>query len=471
MSWRERYSLSTQFLVAAAVVLCLLMIVLGTWVTHQITRSVLATSGADSTAFMRGTLQQYVQRMSADGSLDPDDVTALDRLFVDTALGESIVSVKIWTVDEDANATVLYSSLSRDVVGQQFVSTDVQKAASGHIVSEFEDMVSSESLHEQGLDLPLIEVYAPLYRTGTRDIVAVGEFYEDATTLAQQLRESVVRTWLIVCTTTLITMGILYLIVRRGSHLIRRQQAELSLKVSEAEQMAAQNHALSLEAHRSRLDANEANEELLARIGLDIHDGPIQLLTLVRLRLDEIIESTRPADGRGLAGELPDIGGKLSLVIDELRDLSVGLVLPELGNLTARQAIELAIQRHEHLTGTEVDFQADGLSGELPDALKVCVYRIVQESLSNSFKHAGGLGQRVEATISSGTLRLEISDAGSAAGSGASARSSGPKLGRRGIENRVAAFAGTLRIELIDPSGTRVTVSIPLTGQWQPPAG
>jgi signal transduction histidine kinase len=282
MRWRERYSLSTQFLVAAAVVLGLSTAVLCTWVSYQITRSVLATSGADGAAFMRGMLQQHVQRILPDGSLHPDDVAALDRLFVGTELGESIVSVKIWTADGSANGTVIYSSLAEDVVGDRFASTDVQKAASGEVVSEFEDMVSSESQHEQQLHLPLIEVYSALHRTGTDEVIAVGEIYEDATILAQQLRQSVVRTWLIVCATTFTTMGILFLIVRRGSRLIAAQQAELSLKVREAEQMAAENHALSLEADRSRLDANEANEELLGRIGLDIHDGPIQLLTLVR---------------------------------------------------------------------------------------------------------------------------------------------------------------------------------------------
>lgn len=461
MRWRERYSLSTQFLVAAAVVLGLSTAILCTWVSHQITRSVLATSGADGAAFMRGVLQQHVQRMLPDGSLHPDDVAALDRLFVGTELGESIVSVKIWTADGAANGTVVYSSLAKDVVGEQFVSTDVQKAASGQVVAEFEDMVSSESLHEQQLDLPLIEVYSALRRTGTDEVIAVGEIYEDASILAEQLRESVVRTWLIVCAITFGTMAMLYLIVRRGSRLIRAQQEELNLKVREAEQMAAENHALSLEADRSRLDANEANEELLGRIGLDIHDGPIQLLTLVRLRLDEVTEGMRAGDRELPAHELSELGGKLSQIIDELRDLSVGLVLPELGNLSTREAIELAVQRHEHLTGTEVGFRADGLPEDLPDPLKICLYRIVQESLSNAFKHAGGIGQRVDASANGGKLRLVISDAGGAEGASPAHRGPGPKLGQRGIKNRVAAFGGTLSIERTAEVGTRVSVAIP----------
>jgi signal transduction histidine kinase len=465
MRWRERYSLSTQFLVAAAIVLGLSSAVLGTWVSHQITRSVLATSGADGAAFMRGMLQRHVQRMLADGSLHPEDVAALDRLFVGTELGESIVSVKIWTAGGSADSTILYSSLASDVVGDRFVSTDVQEAASGQVVAEFEDMVSAESLHEQQLDMPLIEVYSPLYRAGTDQVIAVGEIYENAVILAQQLRQSVVRTWLIVCATSFGTMTILYLIVRRGSRLIRTQQAELNLKVREAEQMAAENHDLSLEADRSRLDANEANEELLGRIGLDIHDGPIQLLTLARLRLDDVTEALGAARGEAPPGELSELGGKLSQVIDELRDLSVGLVLPELGSLSPLEAIELAVQRHEQLTGTEVGFRADALPESLPDSLKICLYRIVQESLSNAFKHAGGIGQRVDASAKGGRLRLVISDAGSPDAGSAARHGPGPKLGQRGIKNRVAAFGGALSIERTAEGGTRVSVSMPLTAQ------
>src|SRR5690606_15972001 len=118
--------------------------------------------------------------------------------------------------------------------------------------------------------------------------------------------------------------------------LIHEQQSALSAKVKEAEEMATQNHTLRLAADRSRLDANEANEELLGRIGLDIHDGPIQFLTLIRFRLDEIAHNLSEDEGSTLntPNELRELGDKLSTIIDELRDISVRLVLPELGTLS-----------------------------------------------------------------------------------------------------------------------------------------
>lgn len=465
MRWRDRFSISTHFLITSAIVLCISMAVLGTWVNHQITRSVLATSGADGAAFMRGFLEPLVQRMDAEGRLHPEDVTQLDRLFVNTVLGQSIVSAKLWVSDGGTDARIIYSSLAKDTIGEQHVSTDVQKAARGGLVSEFEDMISPESRYEQGLHKPLIEIYAPLYRSGTREVIAVGEIYEDASVLAQQLRESLILSWIVVCLTTVLMIVVLYLIVHRASLLIQEQQLALGTKVAEAEEMAALNHTLRLEADRSRLDANEANEELLGRIGLDIHDGPIQFLTLIRFKLDEITQNLaggRRRVDRTSTEQLGELADKLSGIIDELRDLSVGLVLPELGALTLKETIELAVQRHEHLTGTHVDLVCGTMPEKAPEPLKTCVYRIVQESLSNSFKHAGGRGQQVAAGMSEGKLTLEIRDNGQPVSSAERTLKEGTKLGQRGIRNRVAAFGGALQIEPHGPHGRRVSIMIPV---------
>ena len=80
----------------------------------------------------------------------------MDQLFVNTPIGRNIVSVKIWRKDQ----AVIYSSMSKDVIGKSFASSDVAQAFTGKVVAEFEDMISSESAYEQSLDTPLIEVYA-----------------------------------------------------------------------------------------------------------------------------------------------------------------------------------------------------------------------------------------------------------------------------------------------------------------------
>ena len=451
----RRLSLSGQFLVAAAAVLCVVMAVLGTWMNNRITRSVLATTGADGRALIQGLIGPLIQSIEPDGTL-PDSVhEALDKLFVDTPIGKNIVSVKLWRKDQ----VVIYSSMSKDVIGKQFVSTDVAKAFEGQTVAEFDDMVSAESAYEQTLGLPIIEVYAPLYRTGTKQILAVGEVYDDARELAAELRESIWRTWLVVTITTIFMLAVLYGIVRRGSRTIRSQQAALDHQLIAANEWAEQNAELRTVAERTRLDANNANEQLIGRIGQDLHDGPVQLLSLSMLRLSQLGPK---ASEEKRARAVAEIQTLTENVIRELRTLSTGLVLPEIENLSPAKAIELAIYRHENQTGSRVVRRIGELSADISDPLKICMYRIVQESLTNSFRHAGGIGQQVEVAQTEIGLELTISDKGKGFPDSGEFVSKQEKLGLRGIHSRAQAFGGYVAIYSDDRTGTRVSVTLPV---------
>ncbi|RIK83681.1 MAG: hypothetical protein DCC69_13705 [Hyphomicrobiales bacterium] len=453
--WLSGLSLSNQFLVAAAVVLCLSMAVLGSWVNRQITRSVLATSGAAGAAFLDAFVEPLVQDILPDGTLPAGSHAALDALLREAPIRRNIVSVKIWRPD----GLVVYTNWSKELIGQRFVSTDVARAAAGEIVAEFEDMTSAESAHEQGLGLSLIEVYTPLYRADTGEVIAVGEVYENAEALAAQLDIGLFRTWVVVCVTTLVMLAILYAIVRRGSRTIAVQRTELQERFRDSQRMATLNETLRFEAERARLDANAANEELIGRIGLDLHDGPIQLLSLLMLRLGKLQRGgTTPEDAANMAA----IKDLTAAVIQELRTLSAGLALPEIGDLNVAEAIRLAAERHENLTGTKVDVKLGKLPRRVTGALKICIYRIVQESLTNSFKHAGGEGQRVNARLMDNSVVLRISDRGGGPPGGENPGGGPSKLGLRGIRNRVEAFGGVADVRS-GPSGTVVEVRLPIS--------
>jgi signal transduction histidine kinase len=389
-----------------------------------------------------------------DGTLPERSHRALDSLFVNTPLAQNIVSVKIWRKDQ----MVIYASMSKDVIGKRFASNDVAKAFLGQVVAEFEDMISTESAYEQSLKMPLIEVYVPLYRTGTSEIIAVGEIYDDARELAQALRGNAWQTWLVVSLTTLLMLSVLYGIVRRGSQTIAAQRAELDNRVAEAHQMANQNAALRTVAEKTRLDANEANEELIGRIGQDLHDGPIQLLSLLMLRVNELGSSTSEDRNKSASA----VHTLTENVIEELRTLSTGLVLPEIGDIGLAESIQLAICRHESLTGTSVQASVGKLPDRVSDALKICVYRIVQESLTNSFRHAAGVGQRVEAEHRDSEIRISVSDTGKGISNQPDTSGKQEKLGLRGIHNRAQAFGGHVTIESDAQSGTRVLVVLPI---------
>ena len=74
-------------------------------------------------------------------------------------------------------------------------------------------------------------------------------------------------------------------------------QTSLRRNVVEATSLAAQNDRLRRLADDARLEAANSNEDLLARIGQDLHDGPIQLVSLLMLKLTDPSSHQQTASG------------------------------------------------------------------------------------------------------------------------------------------------------------------------------
>ena len=189
-------------------------------------------------------------------------------------------------------------------------------------------------------------------------------------------------------------------------------------------------------------------------LGSHLHDGPVQLLSLLVLKL-----SSQP-----IASGAVDDGNQsvafLQSALSEIRLLAHGLVLPELSGLNGEQVVQLAVQRHSEHTGTNVALSMSGdIPAELDEALKVCLYRVVQESLNNSFKHAGGLGQAVRLQAKPDRLLVVIKDAGGGAVRDPSRREG---LGIIGLRRLVRSVSGD--IDISDTlQGMIVKVNLPIT--------
>jgi signal transduction histidine kinase len=314
---------------------------------------------------------------------------------------------------------------------------------------------------------PLLEIYAPIYSFESKKIIAVGEFYEDGTDFFNYLRTSKRRTWGIVGVTTASIMALLFLVVRRASGVIQTQRAILGSQLASARVMAEQNARLRNAADRARMDASNSNEHLLNRIGADLHDGPIQLLSLLILKLGD--RSANRAAGSPMSyakadvsADHPNPAGLAGQVLTELRELATGLVLPELESMSLEATIRLAVESHERTTGTVVDAEYAGLPERIAQPLKVCLFRVVQEGLNNAFRHAAGRGQRVLASADAEVITVIVSDKGPGIKRGAESSAQAKSLGLHGIRHRVEAFGGTVELRPRRGAGVELVVTIPL---------
>lgn len=88
--------------------------------------------------------------------------------------------------------------------------------------------------------------------------------------------------------------------------------------------LASQNAQLKRELELARSETPAATEHILGRLGQELHDGPIQLLSILSLKLFE------PHHAKSRHDAAASAQGLLSSAIDDLRKISLGLVLPQL---------------------------------------------------------------------------------------------------------------------------------------------
>ena len=112
-----------------------------------------------------------------------------------------------------------------------------------------------------------------------------------------------------------------------------------------------------------------------------------------------------------------------------------------------------------------VNLRVEGEVRTLPPGVDLTAYRIVQEALTNTLKHAGPVGADVVVRYSDRSVELMIRDEGGngAGGSNVStvADGSGTGQGLIGMRERVALYGGAFNAGRADGDGYRVDVSLP----------
>ncbi|MFI1990600.1 sensor histidine kinase [Actinoplanes sp. NPDC020271] len=109
--------------------------------------------------------------------------------------------------------------------------------------------------------------------------------------------------------------------------------------------------------------------------------------------------------------------------------------------------------------GMRVELHVDGVPDVVPPGVDLSAYRIVQEALTNTLKHAGpGAAVRVGLCFAPSRLRVEVTDDGAGPALGGAEHGNG----LRGIAERVAMLGGTLETGRGDPAGFRLTATLPV---------
>lgn len=198
-----------------------------------------------------------------------------------------------------------------------------------------------------------------------------------------------------------------------------------------------------------------AQEEEHRRIVADVHDGPVQTVVALGIRLELL--ARRLADPKERA-EMERIRATLADALTGLRTLMVELRPTALD----RDGLEAALRQHlahiEEAGGPAVALVADPGS-EPPAELRAVLFRIAQEALANVLKHAAASQVTVTLADDGEGARLSVRDDGRGFDP-ASAAMPG-HLGLATMEERAAMAGGWCRVESAPGSGATVTAWIP----------
>lgn len=452
MRWVNRqFTLSEQFLMVSFAILVTGMIVIGSWVANRVERAVIDQTASVTALYMESFVSPLLQPLTTHDKLDTEQHRALQRLVVNTPLGSNIVSVKIWSPD----GVVLFS-LNSSLIGTRFsVDDDLRTALSGHMISGIASMNKDEQTLEREFNIALIETYIPVRANGTDRVIAVAEFYLTAESLMAQIRGAQQQSWLVVAIATMTMYSLLNGLFARGSRTIARQQGQLQLSVDNLSALLAENQALQHQLQEAAARASEINEQLLHRIGRDLHDGPAQDLALALLRLDEICQ-TQPEKGE-------TIRTALQSALKEIRTLAAGLQLPELEPLQSAEVARRAVREFQRKTGGVVETRIDEPLFALSLPQKIALYRVIIEALNNALHHAAGKDMYVYVAVNENDLLLEVRDGGPGFDP-SKIDQTGNRLGIAGLQQRVRLLGGKFDIESAPETGTCVRVNLPLKG-------
>jgi signal transduction histidine kinase len=228
----------------------------------------------------------------------------------------------------------------------------------------------------------------------------------------------------------------------------------------EKARLLEQNADLRRQIDESHRRSVEINDMVLRRVGVELHDGPAQLISLALLRLDCLRPQGTEPDGGASLDDFERIRCALQEALAEIRCMATGLTLPDLSCVSPGDALRLAVRNHERRTATSVTWEVEGLPHQVPAPIKSCLYRFAQEALNNAYRHAGGRGQTVRGKCRGRTIEVEVADAGP--GFEPDNGIVGSHLGLLGMHERIASLGGTLEINSRPGTGTRLTTRFEL---------
>lgn len=248
------------------------------------------------------------------------------------------------------------------------------------------------------------------------------------------------------------------------------RQAPVTGQDADADQLAiAFNTMLAALDDLSRTRASQilhAQEQERKRIARELHDETGQVLTSLLISLALLEEATSGEEARGRIAETRALAHQ---ILRAVRNLSIDLRPSALDDLGLLPALRWYVKEYQQRCGVEAEFGASGCKERMPPEIETAIYRIVQESLTNTAKHAHARKVWISVREEGALVHVTVRDDGQGFDVQAVLKTPWQDrgLGLGGIMERASLLNGAVQFSAQPGCGTTVDVTIPLLSASQ----
>ena len=249
-----------------------------------------------------------------------------------------------------------------------------------------------------------------------------------------------------------LTSGLAWVALRRWRE-ARRALAGREQARAEAAALLAHNRTLA----QGLITLQESERAALAR---ELHDEMGQRCTALRIET-ALLRHCAVDDRAGMLAAAARADASAQALYQSVRELLQRLRPAQLDELGLVAALQALCEGWELRSGLACVFLHEGLDEALPEPVEVAIYRIAQEALTNTLRHARASTFRLRVVRQGTRLRLEAGDDGCGMDPAAPRRG----LGLLGAAERAAALGGQLRLDSAPGRGLRLLLELPVAAR------
>jgi len=203
-----------------------------------------------------------------------------------------------------------------------------------------------------------------------------------------------------------------------------------------------------------------AHEEERKRIARELHDDSVQALSILSRRVDDLI--SEQSKRSKMIRPLEDIRGEIDNVLARIRLYAQDLRPPTLEYLGLIPALRELISQVGQQSGIKVEFRVGGEERHFTPEDELLIYRIIQESLRNVWRHASAQHASVTIRFDTRNAIVDIVDDGKGFIIGEDLRFvQAGKIGLAGMQERADLLGGTLTVRSKPGQGTTINLVVP----------